>query len=216
MAKILIVDDHEIVRQGIRGMLSPMDDINVVGEAESGQDALQKIAELSPDVVLMDVFMPEMDGIETTRLIMQRHPSIRVIALTAHADDVYPQEILNAGAISYVTKDVRVDEILMAIRSALRGKRYIESTIAEQLINEKAQENPFDLLSRREKQITVMVVQGFSYQEIANRLHLAVNTVNTNRYRVFDKLAPWKIDNDVKLTRLAIEYGLDKICIDDM
>lgn len=216
MAKILIVDDHEIVRNGIRGMLTNFDDFVIVGEAESGEEALEKVQQLSPDVVLMDVFMSGLNGIETTRLITQQYPNVRVIALTAHADDVFPRQVLKAGAIGYVTKHVNVAEMLKAIRMALRGRRYLESSISEKMIEDNLTDNPFNLLSRREKQIAILVVQGYSYQEIAQKLHVAVTTVNTHRYRAFDKLADYNVDSDVKLTRLAIQYGFDKVNLEDI
>lgn len=216
MAKILIVDDHEIVRNGIRIMLANPDDIVIVGEASSGEEALEKVKQLAPDVVLMDVFMSGLSGIETTRLITQQYPNVRVIALTAHEDDVTPQKVIKAGAIGYVTKQIDAQEMVKAIRMALRGKRYLESNISEKIIDTNLTENPFDALSSREKQIAVMVVQGYNYQEIAQKLHVAVTTVNTHRYRAFEKLADYGVDSDVKMTRLAIRYGLDKIKLEDI
>lgn len=209
MIKVLVADDHDLVRSGITRMLEDLKDIKVVGEAESGEQAVEKARELKPHVVLMDIRMPGIGGLEATRKLLRHCPEARVIAVTACDDDPFPARLLKAGASGYVTKSSGPQEMISAIRTVAKGLRYISAQVAQQLalrsFDQEGLENPFDLLSERELQICMMVVNCHKVQEISDALHLSPKTVNSYRYRVFEKLG---IEGDVELTRLAMRHGM--------
>lgn len=208
MINVLLVDDHELIRTGIRRLLDDVSGITVYAEAESGEDALKMVRSRMPDVVLMDVSMPGIGGLETTRKLRQYAPDLPIIILTVHTDDPFPSSLLKAGASGYLHKGCKVDEIVDAIRDVHSGKRYICSAIAQTLAlsllpgNEKS---PFETLSQREMQVMLMLVQGEKVQDISGKLHLSPKTISTYRYRLFDKLG---VRNDADLTRLAIRHGV--------
>jgi DNA-binding NarL/FixJ family response regulator len=183
--------------------------VEVVGEAENGEDAVKLARRLEPDVVLMDVIMPGIGGLEATRRICQSTPDIKVIVVTSVDDDIYPARLLQAGAAGYVTKGADLDEMVKAIQQVSRGQRYISPDIAQKLalrsFSGESDRSPFDELSERELQITLMVVNCQKVNEIAESLHLSPKTVNTYRYRIFNKL---DINSDVELTLLAVRHGL--------
>lgn len=210
MIKVLVVDDHELVRTGICRMLADTPEIDVVGQAESGEMAIDIARREHPDVVLLDVNMPGIGGVETTRRLLQCVDGVRVLAVSGLAEEPYPSLLLKAGAKGYITKGAPMAEMVRAIRKVMQGGKYFSADIAEQIassyLSEQAQ-SPFDLLSEREMQVAMMVVNCVSAQEIADRLFVSVKTVNTYRYRIFEKL---NVDSDVKLTHLAIRYGLIK------
>lgn len=209
MIEILIVDDHDLVRYGLKRILEDMPNIQVVGEARSGEEAVKLARELKPDVVLMDVLMPGMGGLEATRRIHHFDANIGVIAVTACDDDVYPSRLLNAGASGYLTKGADIEEMLEAITKVHGGKRYISPEIAQKLalksFGNGVGKMPFDLLSERELQISMMIVNCSKVNDIAERLCLSPKTVNTYRYRIFNKLS---INSDVELALMAVRYGL--------
>lgn len=208
MIKVLVVDDHDLVRMGITRMLADIPGLKVVGEAASGEDALRLARELSPQVVLMDVKMPGIGGLEATRKLLRQDPDIRVIAVTVCDEEPFPSRLLKAGAVGYLTKGAALDEMVRAIRIVASGQRYISPEIAQQLAIknlDKEKISPFDVLSERELQITMMIVGCQKVQEISDRLFLSPKTVNSYRYRIFEKLA---IDSDVELTLLAVRHGL--------
>lgn len=208
MIKVLVVDDHDLVRMGITRMLADIPGLKVVGEAASGEDALRLARELSPQVVLMDVKMPGIGGLEATRKLLRQDPDIRVIAVTVCDEEPFPSRLLKAGAAGYLTKGAALDEMVRAIRIVASGQRYISPEIAQQLAIknlDKEKISPFDVLSERELQITMMIVGCQKVQEISDRLFLSPKTVNSYRYRIFEKLA---IDSDVELTLLAVRHGL--------
>lgn len=210
MIKILVVDDHELVRTGICHMLGDTPDLHVVGQADSGESAIELARRLQPDVVLLDVNMPGIGGAETTRRLVQNSPDVRVLAVSGMAEEPYPSLLLKAGARGYITKGAPLDEMVRAIRKVMQGGKYFSADIAEQLAASylsDQQNSPFDLLSEREMQVAMMVVNCVSAQEIADRLFVSVKTVNTYRYRIFEKLG---IDSDVKLTHQALRHGLIK------
>lgn len=211
MIKVLLVDDHEIVRIGIANILGDLPQIEIVGQAESGEQALQFLRQYAVDVVLLDVNMPGVGGVETTRRIMQLSPQCKVIALSGIAEEPYPSMIIKAGAKGYLTKGCDIDEMYKAICKVMQGGKYFCAQVAEQLASnillDKPQ-SPFESLSERELQVAMMVVKGISAQEIAEQLFVGVKTVNTYRYRIFEKLG---IDSDVKLTHLAIRHKLIEI-----
>lgn len=210
MIKVLVVDDHELVRTGICRMLADTADIEVMGQAESGEMAIDMARREHPDVVLLDVNMPGIGGVETTRRLLQSVPSVRVLAVSGLAEEPYPSMLLKAGAKGYITKGAPLAEMVRAIKKVMQGGKYFSADIAEQIASSylsEQQQSPFDLLSEREMQVAMMVVNCISAQEIADRLFVSVKTVNTYRYRIFEKL---DVDSDVKLTHLAIRYGLIK------
>lgn len=211
MIKLLIVDDHELVRTALSCMLDDVTGVQVVGQAASGEEAVQKASLLQPDVVLMDVRMPGIGGVEATRRILRNHSEIRVIALTAYDDDPFPNRLLQAGAVGYITKDSNLDEMLSAIRKVHAGQRYISAKIAQEMALKSstgsADASPFSLLSEREMQIAMMIVNCQKVAEISKQLHLSSKTVNSHRYHIFEKL---EIESDVALTHLALRWGLIK------
>ncbi|ONG38784.1 two-component system response regulator UvrY [Alkanindiges hydrocarboniclasticus] len=210
MIKVLVVDDHELVRTGICRMLADTVDIEVIGQAESGEMAIDMARRENPDVVLLDVNMPGIGGVETTRRLIQSVPTIKVLAVSGLAEEPYPSLLLKAGAKGYITKGAPLSEMVRAIKKVMQGGKYFSADIAEQIASSylsDQQQSPFDLLSEREMQVAMMVVNCISAQEIADRLFVSVKTVNTYRYRIFEKL---DVDSDVKLTHLAIRYGLIK------
>lgn len=210
MIKILVVDDHELVRTGICRMIADTSDIEVLGQADSGETAIELARRLQPDVVLLDVNMPGIGGAETTRRLLQYQPDIRVLAVSGLCEEPYPSLLLKAGARGYITKGAPLEEMVRAIRKVMQGGKYFSADIAEQLASSylsDQQNSPFDLLSEREMQVAMMVVNCVSPQEIADRLFVSVKTVNTYRYRIFEKLG---IDSDVKLTHHAMRHGLIK------
>ena len=208
MIKVLIVDDHALVRIGIRRLLEDLQDMMVVGEAESGEVALALVKKLSPDVILLDMKMPGIDGWEVTRRLKKSNLHIKVIAVTAICAEPLPSRILQLGAMGYLTKESSVEEMAAAIRKVYRGERYLSAEIAQKMAIsslETNQDSPFDLLSEREMQVMLMITSGMTVQDIAERLFLSPKTINGYRYRIFEKLV---IKNDVELTYLAMKHGL--------
>lgn len=209
MIKVLVVDDHDLVRMGITRMLADVAGIKVVGEASSGEDALKLARELLPQVVLMDVKMPGIGGLEATRKLLRVHPDMRVLAVTVCDEEPFPSRLLKAGAAGYLTKGAALEEMIKAIRLVASGQRYISPEIAQQLALKSfgGEENasPFDALSEREMQIAMMIVSCQKVQEISDKLFLSPKTVNSYRYRIFEKLT---IDSDVELALLAVRHGL--------
>lgn len=207
MIRVLVVDDHDLVRTGITRMLADIDGLQVVGEADSGETALKLARELKPDVVLMDVKMPGIGGLEATRKLLRSHPDTKVVAVTVCEEDPFPTRLLQAGAAGYLTKGAALDEMVQAIRLAFAGQRYISSQIAQQLALKsfQPQGSPFDSLSEREIQIALMIVGCQKVQIISDKLCLSPKTVNTYRYRIFEKLS---VTSDVELTLLAVRHGM--------
>lgn len=190
-------------------MLADIDGLQVVGQADSGEESLKKARELKPDVVLMDVKMPGIGGLEATRKMLRSHPDIKVVAVTACEDDPFPTRLLQAGAAGYMTKGAGLAEMVQAIRLVFAGQRYISPQIAQQLALKSFQpqvnNSPFDLLSEREIQIALMIVGCQKVQIISDKLCLSPKTVNTYRYRIFEKLS---ISSDVELALLAVRHGM--------
>jgi DNA-binding NarL/FixJ family response regulator len=206
---VLVVDDHDLVRTGISRMLADVDGVHVVGQAESGEEAIKKARELKPDVVLMDVKMPGIGGLEATRRLLRSQEDIKVIAVTICEEDPFPTRLLQAGAAGYLTKGAALDEMIQAIRMVFAGQRYISPQIAQQLalksFQPKVNGSPFDLLSEREIQIALMIANCQKVQTISDKLCLSPKTVNTYRYRIYEKLA---ITSDVELALLAVRHGM--------
>jgi two-component system invasion response regulator UvrY len=210
LTKILVVDDHDLVRMGIVRMLADIDGYQVVGDAKSGEEAVTKARILKPDVVLMDVKMPGMGGLEATKKLLTVNPVIKIIAVTACDDDIYPTRLMQAGAVGYVTKGAEFTEITDAINKVIRGDLYMSNSIAQQLAlrtfsGNNNQESPFEKLSQRELQTAMLIANGQKVNDIANTFCVSPKTVNSYRYRIFEKL---DINSDVELTLLAVKHNL--------
>lgn len=207
MIRILIADDHNLVRTSIARMLNSEEDFEIVGEAAGGEEAISESRRLHPDIVLMDVRMPGIGGLEATRKLAQGMSDIKVVALTAYLEEVFAQRLLDAGASGFISKGTDMEEMVRAIRAIHAGQRYISPEIAQRLVLSRldAQDNPFDHLSSRELQVAMMVVNCHKVSDISDRLFLSPKTVNTYRYRIFEKLG---VQSDVELTHLALRYGL--------
>lgn len=210
MTKILVVDDHDLVRMGIVRMLADVEGYQVVGDAKSGEEAVTKARILKPDVVLMDVKMPGMGGLEATKKLLTVNPVIKIIAVTACDDDLYPTRLMQAGAVGYVTKGAEFTEITDAINKVIRGDLYMSNSIAQQLAlrtfsGNNNQESPFEKLSQRELQTAMLIANGQKVNDIANTFCVSPKTVNSYRYRIFEKL---NINSDVELTLLAVKHNL--------
>lgn len=208
MIRVLVVDDHDLVRMGISRMLADSPDIEVIGEADSGDMAIRLAKQLSPDVVLLDVNMPNIGGVEATKRLVQLDMGIKILAVSSMATQPYPSMLLKAGVNGYITKGTPLDEMIRAVKKLHQGGRYFSHDVAEQLAEVLLSDNaasPFDLLSDREKQVAMMVVNCQSPQQIADQLFVSVKTINTYRYRIYEKVG---VDSDVKLTHMAIRHGM--------
>ena len=208
MIKVMLVDDHVLVRTGIKRLLEDHPDINIVGEATSGEQALELVTEKDPDVVLLDINMPGIGGLEATRKLLQRKPKLKIIMLTMHEDDMFAQRLLKAGAMGYLTKGAKVDEILQALQAVMANQRYLCPSIAQQIaLSQMAEEesSPFDSLSERELQVLLMMMDGQSISVISEKLCLSPKTVSTYRTRLYAKLG---VQNDIELARLALQFGV--------
>ena len=208
MIHVLLVDDHELVRTGIEHLLNKTSGISVVGVASSGEEAIQQVETLHPDVVLMDINMPGIGGLEASRKIYQKHSEVKIIALSVHDDGPFPSQLLRIGAHGFISKSSPVAEMFNAIQLVYRGKRYLCTEVANKLALASVPGNtgsPFEQLSQRELQVVILTLQGKSIQEIADMLVISPKTVNSYRYRVYDKVA---VKNDVELTRMAIRHRL--------
>ena len=208
MIKLVLVDDHDIVRTGISHIIEKDPNMKIVGEAGDGEEGLRMVRQLKPDVVLMDVNMPKLGGLEATRRIHQSQPQSRVIILTVHTEAPFPTHLLDAGATGYLTKGCAADDLLNAIRSVAKGQKYIGKDIAQRLalsLLPGAEKCPFDELSAREMEIVLMLVRAQEINDIAESLALSPKTVSTYKYRLYDKLG---LKNTVELTHLAIRHGI--------
>jgi NarL family two-component system response regulator LiaR len=203
--RVLIVDDHQMVREGLKVLLSTCDDIAVVGEAANGAEALDLCPAVRPDVVLMDIMMPVMDGAEATAEITAAYPGVRVIALTSFVDQDYVQKALDAGAISYLLKDARPEALTRAIRDAMDGRGTIDSSAMKALMAQRQDDAVGRDLTAREREVLALLAGGLSNKEIAERLTLSVGTVRLHVSNVLSKLgAP----NRTTAAAIAMKHGL--------
>lgn len=206
MIRVLLVDDHKLIRVGLRNILEAEHDIEIVGEAGDGEEALRQAREQRPDLVVLDINMPGANGIEATRKLTRLDPAPRILIVSVHHQEPVPARLLEAGADGYVTKESAADEILAAVRQVHAGRRYLSADIAREMaLGNLGGASAVSTLSDREMEVLLLVAEGIGLQDIAERLHVSPKTVATYRYRLFDKLG---VSNDVELTRFALRHGL--------
>jgi len=211
--RLLLADDHAVLRAGLRALLQAEPDMEIVAEAEDGQQALHKAHETEPDVVLMDLAMPKVGGLPATRRLKEELPEVKVLVLTMYDDETYLRETLEAGASGYVLKRAVDTELLSAIRAVHRGEVFLYPSLTRVLVEElmrkgkgrKKERAGYDLLSQRERQVLMLVAQGYTNQQIADNLFLSVKTVETYRARMMEKLG---LRNRAELVRYALRHGL--------
>ena len=221
--KILLVDDHDVVRTGLKAFLDTQDGMRVVAEARTGTEALARAAETQPDIALMDISMPDMDGLQATRRLRKESPSTQILALTVHDDKQYFMEMLAAGASGYLTKQAAADELVAAIHAVAQGQVYLQPALARWLIEDyqrlaggkAAQNEPpeaaaaeatsLDVLSPRERQVLELVAQGFSNMEIGRQLGLSHKTIGRHRERIMNRL---NLHSRTELVKFAIRTRL--------
>ncbi len=208
---ILLVDDHKIVFESLQSLLDEQPDMRVVGWAENGRDAVAKVKELEPAVVIMDVAMPGLNGIEATRQITSHYPGTKIIALSMHAEKQFVTGILSAGASGYLTKNCSSDELVNAIRSVAANKKYLSPDIAGVVIEESLNHSPetgssaLSILTMREREVLQLIVEGNTVKQIAERLYLSIKTIHTHRNQIMQKL---NMHSTAELTKFAIREGM--------
>jgi DNA-binding NarL/FixJ family response regulator len=205
--RILLADDHAVVRQGFKMILDAQADMEIVGEAGNGRQAVELAEQLRPDVVVMDVAMPELNGIEATRRLASSVPHARVIALSMHKDSVYVREILRAGARGYLLKDSGAADLVAAIHAVASGESYLSPAVSNAVLDDYRRHvtNPIDLLTSREREVLQLLAEGKTNKEIAGVLNLSVYTVDAHRGRIMEKLNLHSIND---LVRFAVRNGL--------
>jgi two-component system response regulator NreC len=209
--KVLLVEDHIVVRQGIKALLSDEPDLEIVGEADNGREALSLVSELRPDVVLMDISMPGLNGIEATRQIRQRHADVKVVVLSMHASEEYVFQMLRAGASGYVLKQSDSSEVLTAIRAATSGGSFLSPPISRTVIDDyvhraeaRGRADDMDLLTSREREVLQLLAEGLPNREIAEQLNISVKTVETHRSNMMNKLG---VSSKTELVKYALRKG---------
>ncbi|WP_225764036.1 response regulator [Stenotrophomonas sp. Marseille-Q4652] len=205
--RVFLIDDHALVRTGIKMILAGETGIEVVGEAESGESALPLVRQLKPDVVLCDLHLPGVSGLEVTERIVRSGLGTKVVIVSVLEDGPLPKRLLEAGASGYVGKGGDAQELVRAVHDVAMGRRYLGTTIAQNLAlaNLEGSESPFDALSPRELEVALLLTQGLRQEEIARRLCLSAKTINTHKARLFEKIG---ISDSIALARLASQYGL--------
>ena len=209
MIRVLLVDDHALVRMGFRMLLasSPGEAVEVVGEAGSGEQACQDYARLKPDVVVMDLSMPGMGGLEAVRRLLAQDPKAKVLALSAHEDTAHPRRVLRAGALGYLAKRSAPEALIAAVTAVARGERYVDAQTAQALAMAQIEggASPAETLSEREFSVFIQLARGMSVAQIADNLKLSPSTVGTHLYHVKQKLGA---SNQSELTLVALRWGL--------
>lgn len=207
--RVLLADDHTILRAGIRALLETQPDLEVIGEAANGREAILRARELQPDVIVMDIGMPGLDGLAATREILETHPRTRILFLTQHENKEYLLPALKLGAAGYVLKRAEGDELITAIRTVYAGGTFLDPAVAGAIVGEMNRPNtevdPFDSLSEREREVLIMLARGDTYQQIAEALFISPKTVDYHRTNLMRKLG---LNNRAELTRFAVERGL--------
>jgi two-component system, NarL family, response regulator NreC len=207
MIRIVLADDHALVRQGFRMILEAQPDMEIVGQAGNGREAVELAEKLRPDVVVMDVAMPELNGTEATRRLAASTPRTRVLALSMHKDSVYVREILRAGARGYLLKDSGDTDLVAAVRAVAKGEGYISPAVSDAVLSDyrKHVTDPLDLLTGREREVLQSIAEGKTNKEIATALNLSVYTVEAHRGRIMEKL---NLHSTGELVRFALRNGL--------
>lgn len=211
---ILLVDDHAIIRQGLRSLLEKQPDLEVVAEAEDGRKAIELVRELLPDIVIMDVTMPSLNGIEATRQICSDFPEVKVIALSIHSNRRFIGDMLQAGAAGYILKDSLFEELVRAIKAVTAGDRYLSPKITGVVIDDyikhlsTSAESPLATLTSREREVLQLVAEGRSTKQVALELHVSTKTIEANRRQIMEKL---DLHSVAELTKYAIREGLTSL-----
>ena len=208
--KVILADDHAILRHGLSKAFEKEQDIDVVGQANNGHSTIELVRELSPDAVIMDIGMPDLNGIEATRRIAKDYPKVKVIGLSMHSSDKYVREMFKAGASGYLLKNCPFEELVEAVKIVVSGKTYISPSVGDMVVKEYIgkpgqEESAFSVLSLREREVLQLLAEGKTTKQVGNRLHISPKTVEAHRLRIMDKLG---IDNIAKLTKYAIQEGL--------
>jgi two-component system invasion response regulator UvrY len=205
--KVLLVDDHSVVRMGFKMLIEAESDMEVISEAESGEDGIKVFKELKPDLVVMDITMPGIGGLESIERILAYDKNAKILVLSAHEDSVHPKRVLNAGALGYLTKRSAAEELIKAIRSVHSGKKFLEADIAQQMAITQlsGENNPVEVLSDREFEVFMALAKGKSTNEIAETMHLSPRTVGTHLYNIKQKL---NANNSAEIALIAIRCGL--------
>lgn len=204
---VMLVDDHAVVRMGFKMLLESDADIKVVAEAESGEQAIQRYVEFKPHVVVMDITMPGIGGLEAIERILAKDNAAKILVLSAHEDSVHPKRVLNAGAMGYLTKRSAAEELIKAIRTVGAGKKYLEASVAQQMAIQQlsGEQNPVDVLSPREFEVFMALAKGKTTNEIAETLFLSPRTVGTHLYNIKQKL---NANNSAEIALIAMRSGL--------
>lgn len=204
---VMLVDDHAVVRMGFKMLLESDTDIKVIAEAESGEQSIQRYVEHKPDVVVMDITMPGIGGLEAIERILAKDNSAKILVLSAHEDSVHPKRVLNAGAMGYLTKRSAAEELIKAIRTVASGKKYLEASVAQQMAIQQlsGDQNPVDVLSPREFEVFMALAKGKTTNEIAETLFLSPRTVGTHLYNIKQKL---NANNSAEIALIAMRSGL--------
>jgi DNA-binding NarL/FixJ family response regulator len=212
--RILLADDHQITRSGLRALLEQQPNMTVAGEAENGRLAVRMAADLKPDVIVMDINMPELNGIEASRQIKSELPDIKIIALSMHSDKRYVAGMLKAGVSGYLLKNCAFDELVAAINSVVRNQSYLSPAIADTVMKdyasilEGADQSTASLLSSREREVLQLIAEGMSTRDIGERIHVSVKTVETHRQQIMRKLNAKSV---AELTKIAVREGLTSL-----
>lgn len=207
MIEIILADDHRLVRTGLKRLIDDVDGFSVIADADNGYDAIIHVKELNPDVAILDINMPGLDGIKTTEILRRDYPDLKIIIISMHSDELFPQRLLKAGANAYLTKDSGIQEITHAINEVMASRNYICIEVAQKLA--LAQTNgkdssPFKNLSKRELEVLGLMIKGLKIADISDKLCLSPKTVSTYRYRLLGKLS---VQNDMELAKLAMQHG---------
>ena len=209
--KVLLVDDHAIIREGLRSLLEKQPEMEVIADTDDGRKAVELVRELLPDIVIMDITMPGLNGIEATRQITAEFPDVKVIALSIHSKRRFVADMLSAGATGYILKECLFDELVQAIKAVAAGGRYLSPRITDVVVSDYVKrlsattESPFEALKTREREVLQLVAEGKSTKQIALELHVSTKTIEANRRQIMEKL---NIHSVAELTKYAVREGL--------
>jgi DNA-binding NarL/FixJ family response regulator len=208
--RIVLADDHAILRHGLSNAFEKEEDISVVGQANDGHSTIELVRELLPDAVIMDIAMPDLNGIEATRRIAKDYPQVKVIGLSMHSSDKYVREMFKAGASGYLLKNCPFEELVEAVRVVVEGKTYVSPSVGDMIVKEyitkpDEQQSAFSILSQREREVLQLLAEGKTTKQAAKLLHISPKTVEAHRLRIMAKL---DVDNIAQLTKYAIQEGL--------